>query len=357
MRLICPNCGAQYEVDGSMIPDDGRDVQCSACGHTWFQLPEGVEPPPEPELDEAAEAESGAESGAEAGAEAAEDAEEIVEETIEETLEVEVEAEISEEISVEGDNEEAGEPAVKAASEDAEATYEDFGEPDVEEEPATEPATEPAPEPTSAAAVEAPEPPTPPMPPRPSEKLDENILDMLREEARRETEARRAEQAQALETQPELGLTEAAEPADRLGQRARIVPVDTDETEADMDEEIVPPGSRGDLLPDIEEINSTLRPASEHPEAAEIADPVAIEARQRTGFRWGFTLMIVLAALLVIAYVFAPQIGQQMPALEPALVDYVETANKVRDGAEGLLERTTQALSDLTAGETDGEAE
>ena len=37
--LVCPNCSAQYEIDGSMIPDDGRDVQCSNCGHTWFELP------------------------------------------------------------------------------------------------------------------------------------------------------------------------------------------------------------------------------------------------------------------------------------------------------------------------------
>ena len=42
MRLICPNCSAQYEIDASLIPDEGRDVQCSNCGHTWFELP----PPP-----------------------------------------------------------------------------------------------------------------------------------------------------------------------------------------------------------------------------------------------------------------------------------------------------------------------
>lgn len=37
MRLVCPNCGAQYEVPVDVIPHDGRDVQCSSCGHTWFQ--------------------------------------------------------------------------------------------------------------------------------------------------------------------------------------------------------------------------------------------------------------------------------------------------------------------------------
>jgi len=39
MRLICPNCDAQYEVPDSVIPDAGRDVQCSDCGNTWFQGP------------------------------------------------------------------------------------------------------------------------------------------------------------------------------------------------------------------------------------------------------------------------------------------------------------------------------
>ncbi|WP_444430235.1 zinc-ribbon domain-containing protein [Rhodobacter capsulatus] len=37
MRLICPRCGAQYEVDDVVIPAAGRDVQCSGCGQTWFQ--------------------------------------------------------------------------------------------------------------------------------------------------------------------------------------------------------------------------------------------------------------------------------------------------------------------------------
>ncbi|MCC1480844.1 zinc-ribbon domain-containing protein [Roseibaca sp. Y0-43] len=37
MRLICPSCAAQYEVDASLLPDDGTEVQCSSCGTVWFQ--------------------------------------------------------------------------------------------------------------------------------------------------------------------------------------------------------------------------------------------------------------------------------------------------------------------------------
>ena len=53
MRLVCPNCDAEYEVDGSAIPPEGRDVQCSNCTTTWFQAsPEAADtdaPPTEPE--------------------------------------------------------------------------------------------------------------------------------------------------------------------------------------------------------------------------------------------------------------------------------------------------------------------
>lgn len=38
MRLACPECDAQYEVEDAAIPDGGREVQCSACGHNWFQF-------------------------------------------------------------------------------------------------------------------------------------------------------------------------------------------------------------------------------------------------------------------------------------------------------------------------------
>ena len=50
MRLVCPNCDAQYEVGSDAIPKAGRDVQCSSCGQTWFQAHPDFQPPaPEPE--------------------------------------------------------------------------------------------------------------------------------------------------------------------------------------------------------------------------------------------------------------------------------------------------------------------
>jgi predicted Zn finger-like uncharacterized protein len=48
MRLICPNCGAQYDVSDDAIPPGGRDVQCSSCNHTWYQTEKPVTPDPVP---------------------------------------------------------------------------------------------------------------------------------------------------------------------------------------------------------------------------------------------------------------------------------------------------------------------
>ena len=39
MRIVCPNCASQYEVDDSAIPETGRDVQCAKCSEVWFQDP------------------------------------------------------------------------------------------------------------------------------------------------------------------------------------------------------------------------------------------------------------------------------------------------------------------------------
>lgn len=49
MRLVCPNCAAQYEVDASVLPAEGTEVQCSACSTVWFQPgPDIANPAPRP---------------------------------------------------------------------------------------------------------------------------------------------------------------------------------------------------------------------------------------------------------------------------------------------------------------------
>ena len=39
MRILCPGCGAEYAIPDHAIPAAGREVQCAACTHAWYQLP------------------------------------------------------------------------------------------------------------------------------------------------------------------------------------------------------------------------------------------------------------------------------------------------------------------------------
>ena len=186
MRLLCPNCGAQYEVDSSMIPDEGRDVQCSNCGKTWFQEPEeidlGLKPEPRPEP---------------------------APETVAAPPSPEPEV-APEETPL------AHEAAdFKAALAETSSTEEVEPEPKEDELEATE--EDDAPE----------EQPSDPSPPR--KELDDNILGILREEADREIEARRSE---GIETQPELGPMDAEDPESRRrGIRERMARLRGEEDE------------------------------------------------------------------------------------------------------------------------------
>ena len=36
MIITCPCNKKKFEVDASLIPDNGRNIQCGACDHVWF---------------------------------------------------------------------------------------------------------------------------------------------------------------------------------------------------------------------------------------------------------------------------------------------------------------------------------
>ena len=36
MIITCPNCEKQFKIDKSLIPNEGRDLQCGSCEHVWF---------------------------------------------------------------------------------------------------------------------------------------------------------------------------------------------------------------------------------------------------------------------------------------------------------------------------------
>ena len=36
MIITCPNCNKQFKIDNSLIPNEGRDLQCGSCKNVWF---------------------------------------------------------------------------------------------------------------------------------------------------------------------------------------------------------------------------------------------------------------------------------------------------------------------------------
>ena len=142
--------------------------------------------------------------------------------------------------------------------------------------------------------------------------VDESVLAILREEAEREAHARKADTAKPLETQTDLGL-DAAIPPLRKGQvEVQTDPVSGDETPDDRH------AIRRTRLPDVEEINSTLRP-SELAETEADAAAMTPVAEGRSSFRSGFLLVMTLAILASAIYGSADAISAAVPALEGPL--------------------------------------
>jgi predicted Zn finger-like uncharacterized protein len=280
MRLICPNCDAQYEVVDDVIPTEGRDVQCSNCGQTWFQH----------HPDHMPETETG-----------------------------------------------------------TDAQGNDLAEPD--DTPTQDEERAPSPEPQRR-------------------DLDPAVADILRQEAELESKAR-AGKADRLESQPDLGLDDlgpdndessdseterrAREARDRMARMRGEDPAPKQVSEAAATAAAI--GSRRDLLPDIEEINSTLRSTSDR-QSGTPADPspqTDDTPVRRSGFRRGFSLMVLLAVILWALYVFAPQIAQAVPQVDPYLSAFVAQIDTARSWLDGHVVRLLTWLDAAASAQSDGQ--
>ncbi len=377
MRLVCPNCSAQYEIDGSMIPDEGRDVQCSNCGHTWFELPgpaqpaaamatgdafgaddtsgdvsDFEEPPTEPTA--SSRAETRPENLSREIFEAEEDETDFqraLEEAaygddafIDDASEEDVGPEASDEAPEGQESEEyaaADETTVAEEKDrpvsDAGPDKEDFEDEDKEDIYAGATAA------VAAAAAAAKTQDGAPEGRRPADAAD---LDILREEAERELSQRRAPPSEAIETQADLGLdTIRNRETPSRALRARMAHLGEDaqeedtqaepktadvETPAKQEEDVAYEEPKRDLLPDIDEINSTLKPSGRGAGAMQ-------DAKRRSGFRLGFFLVVFLVIAMIFAYAQAPAIARALPDAEAGLITYVDRANQLRDWISGLI--------------------
>ncbi|WP_417256821.1 zinc-ribbon domain-containing protein [Celeribacter halophilus] len=335
MRLICPNCGAQYEVDSRVIPDTGRDVQCSNCGHTWFQQPAHMDK----ELAE--------ELGYEIPDEDA-----SLTDTSTEPAEVQPAAEeIHEDVPA----------AVQAPEPAIEPELDPVPEPEIVPEPVDvpEPVFEPEPEfEAEQDAISVPEaepeyeiedsedlpPPAQDTAPQSSVALKDSVRDILRAEVEFDHAMRQTE-GETIETQPDLGLEEPAQDSAKKSLRermARLRGLDPADPGLVAGGVAAATGKRRDLLPDIEEINSTLSAASERDDDGTVPDEdTRRERAERSGFRTVFLTLVLIAVFLVALYILSPLIAAKVPALAGVMETYVHMANSFR----GWLDQTLSAAS------------
>ncbi len=263
MRLTCPNCGAQYEVPIEVIPQDGRDVQCSNCGDTWFQ----------------------------------EHPDKVISEEAHDTPD----------------------PVASALDDGLRAA--------VTGQDVPPPETDPAPQET---VPDTPEEPTDPEPVR--RDLAPDVSEILREEASREAELR-ATETQSLESQPDLGLeAHGNEEPERRAREAqnRMARIRGEAPSAEVATQDA--GSRRGLLPDIEEINSTLRSSTDKAvdQGANLPQPGPAKRPKSGGFLRGFSVIVIIGVILAGLYINAPTIAISLPQADPLLSAYVALVDQAR---------------------------
>ena len=278
MRLICPNCSAQYEVPADVIPAEGRDVQCSNCQETWFQ----THPDTEPQTD------------------VAQTLKEHFAQTEPEAAPVPPQTDaVSEPDPIDDEFERALNQELDTIAED-------------------DPESSPAPAITHE---------------RSKREIDPSVADILREEAQREREQRAAE---TFEHQDEFALDTDEPTSDPQPKKSGYIDPKLDDLD-EMYKDTVSdaPASRRDLLPDIEEINSTLR-RDKKSAGKEVPET---QAQKNASGRSGFRAAIILLLLAVAVYAYADLITSNVPQLAPYLDAYVAQIDQWR-----------AALSDQTSG-------
>ena len=285
MRLICPNCSAQYEVPADVIPAEGRDVQCSNCQETWFQ----THPDTEPQTDVT---QTLKEHFAQTEPEAAPIPEQS--DAVSETDPIDYEFE-------------------RALDQELDTIAED--DPDIALAPAI----------THE---------------RSKREIDPSVADILREEAQREREQRAAE---TFEHQDEFALDADEPTSDPQPEKSGYIDPKLDDLdEMYKDTASDAPASRRDLLPDIEEINSTLR---RDKKSANREEPETQAQRNASGRR-GFRAAIILLLLAVAVYAYADLITSNVPQLVPYLDAYVAQIDQWR---AALTDQTSGFLTWLQA--------
>lgn len=289
MRLTCPSCGATYEIDVSLVPPGGRDVQCSNCGGTWFQEAPARQA-------EAVAADTAQDQAADIPAPPVTDRRRRPDEAVLDVLRQEREHE-----------------ARARASEGAAAPQPDAVPADPEANASRERAR------VAAAAALA-----------------------RSRNAGAPGATTEAVTAPEIEAETMDAVSRALSDADS-GPVLDDHPRDQGQSDSVVDRR---DASRRNLLPDIEEINSSLRPDERAAEQAASNAGVLISdedvAARSNGFRIGFSVVVLIVLAFLLLYIFAEPLGEAVPALAGFLDSYREWA----DGQRAALDGGADSLAD-----------
>lgn len=346
MRLVCPNCEAKYEVPDDAIPDTGRDVQCASCNHSWFQTRPRAAAAVATEVSPAFPEGHSSDVDGSADPDFGEAKPEVTAKA-EVTAKSPVADPVAEAALPDGSHSMIEEPAKPDAADaavvtdldpapatDASADASPSPEPESQTKPEHVPEPEVAPESEAQSGLEPETEPEVPAAEPPAYAIDEGVLTILREEAEREAQARRSE-ARPLESQPELGIDAAM--ASRKDPKEGPPPVEADVA--------AKPSARRDLLPDVEEINSTLRPSETSAEEDVAAADAPAAGEARGGFRSGFLLVLTIAMIGAAVYALAPRLSSMVPELADPLASYVSAVDGLRMQLDGLMRSATVSLN------------
>lgn len=296
MRLTCPNCGVQYEIPDDVIPPEGRKVECSGCGNTWFE--------------NHTEAERANQSDAFSLSDDLPDNRNVGNNAKREPTFREIEP---------------PDMAFGSGDDGADAYPEEEYSPDFADQgrglaqhalgDMDQNDTTVHPENNDGV--------------RPSSGLDPAVVDVLRGEADYEARARKAD---TLETQSDLGLVEPDNEADRrlLQAKTRMRRLRGMPSTAPTSEELVKStqsASRRELFPAIDDINTTLRGGAD---VASTDTEFQDETKKPSGFRLGFGVALLVALAAIIAYSNNDQVVQVYPPAGPYLDNFIVNANLAR---------------------------
>ena len=339
MRLTCPRCGAQYEIDGAEIPAAGRTVECTACGNTWRHVPDEARPlrlvpaAPAPEITGVPEAFDAADRP-------------VLNRPLNESVLSILREEAGREISARRRDAGAADAGDAGASGVAEEADEDDDDPDYSPPPLPAPGTDPA---TDAATRIPPLGVLPmgddalwpattlthPAPPVSAHILASRLEDELAEEERDGVEDRGAARDEAGGDEAGRAPADPGMPAAPAGDGLPVHGRDHDRHEDHDHDRLGRPAEapQGRLTPDTRPVlgstheaphEALLPPSTADPRdrsqmrtvpqdyaVPTEADPADAAQRRRRAYDIGFGLVLLAALLALALYALAPRIADQ----------------------------------------------